>query len=192
MRISTIAFANLKRRKGKALFLIVGISIGIGTAVALLSLSSLIKEEIGSQLDRFGANIVVLPQSNSLALDSGGIPVSTIAYDVQKLTGEDAKDLLDIPYRNRISVVAPKMIGTVTVSSPDAPSQQVPFAGIDFDSEIALKRWWHLVGRKPEQDGEVLVGFEVARALKLIEPNQPHDDSPADAHHHHEADGQPP
>ena len=58
MRISTIAFANLKRRKGKAVFLTVGIAIGIGTAVALLSLSSSIKEEIGSQLDRFGANIV--------------------------------------------------------------------------------------------------------------------------------------
>ena len=50
MRISTIAFANLKRRKGKAAFLTIGIAIGIGTAVALLSLSSSIKEEIGSQL----------------------------------------------------------------------------------------------------------------------------------------------
>ena len=45
MRISTIALANLKRRKGKAAFLIVGIAIGIGTAVALLSLSGSIKEE---------------------------------------------------------------------------------------------------------------------------------------------------
>ena len=76
MRVSTIAFANLKRRKGKALFLIAGIAIGIGTAVALLSLSGSIKEEIGSQLDRFGANIIIVPESNSLALDYGGISVS--------------------------------------------------------------------------------------------------------------------
>ncbi|HSE97001.1 MAG TPA: ABC transporter permease, partial [Blastocatellia bacterium] len=91
MRISTIAIANLKRRKGKALFLVAGIAIGIGTAVALLSLSGSIKEEIGSQLDRFGANIVIVPESNSLALDYGGISVSSVSYDVKQLRTEDAK-----------------------------------------------------------------------------------------------------
>ncbi|HXU08962.1 MAG TPA: ABC transporter permease, partial [Blastocatellia bacterium] len=85
MRISTIAFANLKRRKGKAAFLAIGIAIGIGTAVALLSLSSSIKEEIGSQLDRFGANIVVVPQSNNLSLDYGGLSVSSVSFDVKQL-----------------------------------------------------------------------------------------------------------
>src|SRR4029434_5375766 len=98
MRISTIAFANLKRRKGKALFLIIGISIGIGTAVALLSLSSSIKQEIGSQLDRFGANIVVVPESNSLSLDYGGLSVSSVSFDVKQLKTEDARSVLDIEY----------------------------------------------------------------------------------------------
>jgi len=51
MRISTIAIANLKRRKGKAAFLVVGMAIGIGTAVALLNLSGSLKDEIGSQLE---------------------------------------------------------------------------------------------------------------------------------------------
>lgn len=187
MRISTIAFANLKRRKGKAVFLIVGIAIGIGTAVALLSLSSLIKEEIGTQLDRFGANIVVLPESNTLALDSGGIPVSSVAYDVQKLTTEDATNILDIPYRNRISVVAPKMIGAISIASENGKAEQVPFAGVDFDSELALKRWWQMVGRKPEQENEVVVGYEVARALAIIEPlsEQAREVSHQDSHNHH-------
>src|ERR1041385_4641191 len=92
MRISTIAFANLRRRKGKAIFLVAGIAIGIGTAVALLSLSGSIKEEIGSQLDRFGANIVVVPQSNNLSLDYGGVSVSSVTYDVKQLRNEDAAD----------------------------------------------------------------------------------------------------
>jgi putative ABC transport system permease protein len=165
MRISTIAFANLKRRKGKASFLIVGIAIGIGTAVALLSLSRSIKLEIGSQLDRFGANIVVVPQSNNLSLDYGGVSVSSVSYDVQQLKGEDAKNLLDIPYWNRLSIVSPKLLGAVGVEG-----HEVLLAGIDFASELTLKRWWHIVGRKPEADGDLLVGFEVARALSLVEP----------------------
>src|SRR5262245_25622570 len=91
MRISTIALANLQRRKSKAFFLIVGIAIGIGTAVALLTLSNSIREEIGSQLDRFGANIVIVPQANNLALDYGGVSVSSVSFDVQQLKDEDAK-----------------------------------------------------------------------------------------------------
>src|SRR4030095_12022281 len=113
MRITTIAFANLKRRKGKAVFLTIGIAIGIGTAVALLSLSSSIKEETDSQLDRFGATIVVVPQSNSLSLDYGGLSVSSVSFDVKQLKNEDANSVLDIPFRNRISNVSPKLLGAV-------------------------------------------------------------------------------
>src|SRR2546425_6725920 len=165
MRISTIAFANLKRRKGKAVFLTIAIAIGIGTAVALLSLSSSIKEEIGSQLDRFGANIVVVPQSNNLSLDYGGLSVSSVSFDVKQLNNDDARNVLDIPYRNRISSVSPKLLGAVRVDG-----REVLLAGVDFDSELKLKRWWHIAGRKPEGEQELLVGYEVARALSLIEP----------------------
>ena len=165
MRISTIAMANLKRRRGKALFLAIGISIGIGTAVALLSLSGSIKEEIGAQLDRFGANIIVVPQSNSLSLDYGGISVSGVSFDIHQLTNEDAKRILDIPYRNRLSFISPKLLNAVEVEG-----RQVLLAGVDFDSELKLKRWWHISGNRPESEQDVLVGYEAARALSIIEP----------------------
>jgi putative ABC transport system permease protein len=164
MRISTIAFANLKRRKAKAAFLVVGIAIGIGTAVALLSLSGSIREEIGSQLDRFGANILVVPQSNNLSLDYGGVSVSSVTFDVHQLHDEDSASILDIPYRDRISVVSPKLLGAVHVEG-----RELLLAGVDFNSELTLKRWWHIVGRKPENENDLLAGFEVARALSLIE-----------------------
>jgi putative ABC transport system permease protein len=173
MRISTLAFANLKRRKAKAVFLVIGIAIGIGTAVALLSLSTSIKEEIGSQLDRFGANIIVVPQSNSLSLDYGGLSVSSVSFDVKQLKSEDAARVLEIPYANRISNVSPKLLGAV-----DVDGREVLLAGVDFDSELTLKRWWQIAGRRPEDDRQLLVGYEVARALSLIEmtssTEQPH------------------
>lgn len=177
MRISTIAFANLKRRKGKALFLAVGIAIGIGTTVALLTLSGSIKEEIGSQLDRFGANIIVVPHSNSLSLDYGGVSVSSISFDVQQLKNEDAKNTLDIPYRDRISIVSPKLLGAVRVEG-----KEVLLAGVDFKSELTLKRWWHVVGREPQTENDLLIGYEVARALSLIE-DLPEGEVEQDSHH---------
>src|ERR1044071_9511405 len=180
MRITTIAFANLKRRRGKAIFLVIGIAIGIGTAVALLSLSGSIKEEIGSQLDRFGANIVVVPQSNNLSLDYGGVAVSSVSFDVQQLKGEDAASVYDIPLRNRISLVSPKLLGAVRVGDLD-----VLLAGVDFKSELTLKRWWHVVGRKPEADTDLLVGYEAARALGIIEPTAPATNESNDHHDAH-------
>lgn len=165
MRISSIAWANLKRRKGKAAFLIIGISIGIATVVALLTLSRVIKDEIGTQLDQYGANIIVVPQSDSLSLDYGGISVSGVSLDVNQLKNDDAKRILDIPYRNRLSVVAPKILGVAEVEG-----QKVLLAGVDFTSELKLKRWWRLVGQKPQQDGDLLIGYDAAKRLSLIEP----------------------
>ncbi len=166
MRISTIAFANLKRRKSRALFLIVGMAIGIGTVVALYSLSKSIKDEISAQLDQFGANIVVAPQVNSLALDYGGA-VSSISFDVQQLKGEDAQRIREIRYGNRIAVVAPKLLGAVEIEG-----KQALLAGVNLDDEVKLKQWWSIVGEKPANEQEVLVGYEVARGLSLIEADE--------------------
>ena len=144
MRVSTIALANLRRRKGKAAFLVAGISIGIATAVALLTLSGMIREEIGLQLDQYGANIVVVPRSNSLALDYGGVTVSGVSFDVNQLSDEDARRIQEIEYRNRLAVVAPKILGAV-----ETEGRQVLLAGVDFEQELKLKRWWRLVGERP-------------------------------------------
>ncbi len=182
MRISTLAFANLKRRKGKASFLVAGIAIGIGTAVALLSLSNSIKVEIGAQLDQFGANIVIVPQSNNLSLDYGGVFVSSVSFDVQQLADEDARHILDIPYRNRLSFISPKLLGAVNVEG-----KEMLLAGVDFDSELKLKRWWQIVGAAPADENEVLVGYEAAKALSLIEVTDKVKTGSKAAHH--SADG---
>jgi len=165
MRISTIAWANLRRRKGRAALLVAGIATGIATAVALLGLSQSIGDEIGRQLDQYGANIVVVPKSDQLALDYGGVALAGVAFDVQPLTDEDARRIRDIPYANRLAVVAPKLLG-----ASEAGGRPLVVAGVDFDSEFALKRWWRLVGEKPSSASDLLVGHDAAQALGLIEP----------------------
>lgn len=163
MRLSTIALANLRRRKGKAGFLVAGIAIGIGTAVALLNLSGSIRDEIGSQMDRFGANIVILPHVNTVALDYGGVAVSGVSYDVHKLRDEDAAAVLRIPYRKRLSVIAPKLLTKL-----DVEGQETLVVGVNFGRELRLKRWWQIAGHQPNGAKDVLVGYEVARTLGLM------------------------
>ncbi|HEX8560306.1 MAG TPA: FtsX-like permease family protein [Pyrinomonadaceae bacterium] len=186
MRISTIAWANLRRRKGRAALLISGIAIGIATVVALLSLSRSVGDEIGRQLDQFGANVVVTPRSDSLALDYGGVAVAGVAFDVRPLTDADARRIREIPYANRLAVVAPKLLGAA-----DAGARQVVVAGVDFDSEFALKRWWRVVGEKPAGAGDLLVGHDAAAALGLIEPAAEDASRPVVAAHANDVDASP-
>ncbi|MBS0174911.1 MAG: ABC transporter permease [Nitrospira sp.] len=141
-----------------------GIGIGIGTAVALLSLSGSLRDEIGSQLDRFGANIVVTPHSDSLALDYGGISVAGVSFDQHQLSDADVAGISRIRYRKRLSVVAPKLIGTTEVDG-----RKTLLAGVDFNSELRLKKWWRLTGRPPESPTDVLLGYEIARAVSAIQ-----------------------
>ena len=178
MRISSIAFANVRRRKAKASFLAFGIAIGIGTVVALLSLTAALKEEIGSQLDRFGANIVIVPKSNTLALDYGGISVSGVAFDEHQLKNSDVDRILQIPYRKRLSVVAPKLLTTA-----DVEGRKVLLAGVDFASEIKLKRWWRISGRPPQSPSELLVGYDVAKESGLISTHHQVKGGAAAGHH---------
>lgn len=165
MRISTLAFANLRRRKGKAILLGAAIAIGIGTVVALLSLGASLQEEIGAQLDRFGANILVLPKSNSLALDYGGVSVPGVTFDLHQLKNADVDRIREIPYRSRLSVIAPKLL-----SSAEVEGHPVLLTGVDFKNELKLRRWWNITGQRPSDDDDVLVGYEVARSLSLIRP----------------------
>ena len=181
MRISSIAFANLNRRRGKALFLVLGIAIGVGTVVALATLTRSIQNEIGDQLDRFGANILVLPQSDTLALDYGGVPVSGVAFDVHQLSNDDISRIRQIPYKGRLSAVAPKTLSYIEVNG-----QKAVLAGVDFKNELKLRRWWRIEGAVPASDSDVLIGFEAAKSLGLLQPKSDGNTaSPSSGNSHH-------
>ena len=78
MKLHTISFNNLKRRRGKVLFLVLGLLIGIATIVTLLSITESMTRDIEDRLDQFGANIVMTPRSDNLSLSYGGIAVGGI------------------------------------------------------------------------------------------------------------------
>lgn len=164
MRISTLALANLRRRKLKAAFLAVGIALGVGTVVALTGLGGSIQREIGTQMDRYGANIVIVPKGDSLALDYGGVQVSTVAIDARELHDRDVDAAKAIAYGNRLSAVAPKLLGAA-----DIEGRQVMLAGVRFKEERVMKPWWRVEGRMPENGDELLLGAEAAAALGVTD-----------------------
>ena len=88
MRLRTVAFSNLRRRKSRAAFLVAGLLVGIGTVVALLTLSQALTVQAQNNLETYGANIVVAPRTDGLSLSYGGV---TLGAAVRRAAGHPAK-----------------------------------------------------------------------------------------------------
>lgn len=162
MGLLDIAWNNLRRRRGKAFLLVLGLTIGVTTVVALQAIAQTMREDIGIKLDEFGANILVVPHSNSLALSYGGLTVSSATYDVGELTSADAERIWTIRDARSISTVAPKLLSVVEIER-----HLVLIAGVDFDAELRLKKWWHLEGEAPQSADQVIAGSRAAALLGL-------------------------
>lgn len=160
MRLKDISINNLRRRKGKVFFLILGLTIGITTVVALISLTRMMKEDIANKLDEFGANILITPRTDDLSLSYGGLNIGGVSIDTQTLKDSDISKIREIEVRENISTISPKLIGVVEIEG-----KRVPLMGVNFEEELRLKRWWRIHGIKPKGGDEVLLGNEVAVRL---------------------------
>ena len=160
MRLKDISINNLKRRKGKVFFLILGLTIGITTVVALISVTRMMNEDIANKLDEFGANILIIPRSDDLSLSYGGMSVGGLSIDAQTLMDSDIPKISQIEVKENISTVSPKIIGTVEMEG-----KKVSLMGVRFEEEVRLKKWWKIHGAEPKSLDEVLLGNEVAVRL---------------------------
>lgn len=162
MRLHHISLHHLERRKSKMLFLVAGLTIGMATIVALLSVVDSMTRDVEDRLDRFGANIVMVPKSENLSLSYGGLNVGGVNYRTGEFSEEKLKDLKTIENSRNLGVIAPKILGTLVIKGT-----QVLVMGVDLESEYSLKTWWRINGRLPERNDELLAGADAASALPL-------------------------
>src|SRR5574341_100466 len=163
MKLIDLSFHNILRKKGRTFFLVSGLALGIGAAVALTSVGDAMNREIMRTLDEFGANILVLPESEDLPLSYGGMTVSAVNTGGRKLTMDDAAKVRSIENAANVSTIAPKLLVAAGVKG-----KKVLLAGVEFPAEFRLKTWWRLSsGMKPEEKGDAVAGTEAARLLGL-------------------------
>jgi putative ABC transport system permease protein len=160
MKLHNISINNLKRRKAKMAFLTIGLMVGIATIVTLLTLTSSMSSDIERKMDEFGANILVTPQSNGLAMNYGGISLGGVTFDQQEIREEDLAKIKTIRNNKNVSAISPKVLGGIKVGTRD-----VLLVGVNFDSELKMKQWWNIFGDKPKNDNEVLLGSDASKVL---------------------------
>jgi putative ABC transport system permease protein len=161
MTLKNIALLNLRRRKAKAAFVLAGLTIGIATVVALVSLAETLTSEINHKLEKYGANILITPKSEQLSLSYGGMSLGGFSFDAKEIRQENLAGLRSIRNAANIAAIDPMVLGAVKVNGKD-----VLLAGKEFKSVLTLKPWWNIDGAIPRAN-QVILGSEAARVLGL-------------------------
>jgi putative ABC transport system permease protein len=161
MKLIDISLSNLRRRKAKASFVLVGLLIGVSAVVAFISLVDALTRDINQKLEEYGANIMIVPKTENLSLTYGGISIGGISFEMQEIIQEDLYKLRTIKNAKNVAAVGPMVLGVVKIDS-----HNVLMAGVDFEVTQYLRPWWKVTGEKPGKKS-VLIGAEVSRILGL-------------------------
>jgi putative ABC transport system permease protein len=161
MNLRDIAFKNLLRRKAKALFVLAGLVIGVSTVVALVSFVGAMTHNINHKLEKYGANILVVPKTENLSLSYGGLSLGGVSFEMKEIKEEDLARVGSIKNAANVAGLGPMVFGVVNVSG-----HRVLLAGVDFEVTPILKPWWKINGTLPDGSG-VLLGAATATVLNL-------------------------
>lgn len=173
MSIFMIAINNIKRRKTKSLFIMLGLVIGVSTVIAIISIIQAMNIDLGDRIDEFGANSIVLPKSEGTEDDNMSAEIN---YSIEKLTNDDIPKILESEVKDYINIISPKLVGAVT-----AKDQKTLIVGIEPKAEFMQKPWFSLeqqngiaAGQKVDElafieleENAILAGSTVAKSFGL-------------------------
>ena len=165
MNLKIIVFRNLLRRKGRAAFVLAGLVLGVSTVVGIISYVDAMTNDINHKLEKYGANILIVPKTENLNLTYGGISLGGVSFEMEEIREKDLEQVAAIKNSNNIAALGPLVLGVANVNS-----HKVLMAGVDFKSAGILKPWWNVRGVLPGEDG-VILGAEAARVLNLAVGN---------------------
>jgi putative ABC transport system permease protein len=160
MNVRRLAWKNLMRRKSRALFTGLGIFLGIGTFVAITSVTQRMEGAVRDQLDRFGANILVAPATEHLSLGFGDISLGGTEVSRAVLTSADESSIRSISLGERLRLVAPFFL-----AAADASGRDRIWMGVRPSDLAEARPWWKIDGSPIREKDEVLLGAETARLL---------------------------
>ena len=136
-----------------------GLLIGISSVVSFMSLVESLSKDMNENLEKYGANIMIVPKTENLSLNYGGLSLGGISFEMQEIRQKDLQRIQRIKNSANVAAVGPMVLGAVK-----ANDRNVLLAGVDFDAVRFLRPWWKVNGHKPGVDG-VIVGSEASQIL---------------------------
>ena len=158
MRTENLVLKSLARRKGRTVLNSIGLILAIAVIVATVTISNSMEIKIGEEVEKYGPNVVVTPDTKSINVPYGSVTVGSSTFDEATL-----KNLETIENAVNIRIVSPKLFGQT-----EYEGSNLLMVGVNADDERLLKVWWDINGEIPEPGSdETLLGSEVYGALEL-------------------------
>lgn len=174
MKLYQVVIKDIIRRKKRVLYASIGVIIGVTTIVAILTTALAGKAKIYNQLDKYGANLAIMPAISDIDMRLGDLSLGTLTVGdnyiseqklppIRQITDDLIKKGLRIKDEGDIALIAPKLYINTGVRGMSAM-----VVGIDPQGESQLKTWWKVSeGKYLERSDEALVGALAAKLLKF-------------------------
>lgn len=158
MNLGKLVWRNLLRRRGRFVFTLAGVSVGMAAFVALMTIGQGLTQEIRKQAQGLGANLVVTPKG-------------WCAYEqISVLTGEQLPEAIPMAELTKIRRVAGVKSAVPYLNEKTAfRNQPVPVIGVWPEEMRALQKWTVAQGRYFDSADErgAVIGAAIAKQFNL-------------------------
>jgi len=184
-----LVYESFRRQKRRKLLAGIAIMLGVAVATAMIAVATDIGDKINREMRSYRANLVVIPQEDTLDLEIAGVnlkPPSDGAF----LNEADLPKIKGTFWRHNIVGFTPMLPVSVKVGTESTPAtllgtyfaKPLTFGKDDFVTGVrATNGWWKVDGEWPSDGTEdVLVGQRLASHINAkpggaVEINgQPH------------------
>jgi putative ABC transport system permease protein len=174
VKLYQVVIKDVTRRKKRMLYASLGVVIGVATIVAVLTIALAGETNIYGQLEKYGANLVVMPAISDIDVGLGGMSLGTLAVgenyiyednlpEVRQIADGMIREALDINDEGNIATIAPRLYVNTEIKGTS-----VIVVGVDPQQERQLKTWWRIrEGEYIELADQALVGVMAADLLEL-------------------------
>ncbi len=173
-RISTAVLHEILRRKKRVLYATLGVVIAAMTVVGILTIANAGQTRIYAQLEKYGANLTIIPAVNSIDTKLGNLSLGTLSVGdnyipesnmskIRVITDGLIRQARNITDLGNIATIAPTLYINTQVRGIS-----VIAAGVDPVAERNIKSWWEIADGKFLTDGnQAMIGGLTADLLKL-------------------------
>ncbi len=174
MKLYQLVLKDVLRRKKRVMYATLGVVIAAMTVVGILTIASAGEERIYSQLEKYGANLSVVPATKNLSTGLGDLNLGTITIgetyisedklpQIRQITDGEIRKARDITTEGNIASIAPQLL-----VQQDIKGTSAILVGIDPEEEIKIMTWWQ-VSKGSYLDGsdQALAGALAAELLGL-------------------------
>ena len=171
-----LVYESFRRQKRRKVLAGAAIVLGVTVATAMIAVATDIGDKINRELRTIGANLVVIPQEDSLDVEIGGVNLKP-PTDGAFLDEKALPNIKGIFWHNNITGFAPMLPVNVSLDQNGKPldvtllgtyfAKQLTYGTETFTTGVkSTHPWWKVSGTWPADDShDVLLGERLANRL---------------------------